>query len=139
MENERLTQLKNHFSEIRKDYEGIFEFMSRSNNINFPLSNNDGEHLARLGLSELQGVIPWIPFERLTEIEFLGKGGFGEVYSAALINADARGFARSLLMNFPEIVFDAGPVKQVAFKELNSNVIHEVRIKFSTNTKKTQA
>ncbi|RIB17308.1 hypothetical protein C2G38_2037834 [Gigaspora rosea] len=35
---------------------------------------------------EYENVIEWIPFDRLSEVKEIGKGGFGSVYSAAWLD-----------------------------------------------------
>lgn len=64
------------------------------NRLNFPGHSAELERaLQTLGLPELVGCLVWVPWDRLKDVEELGRGGFATVYRGTIQSVDERGFA----------------------------------------------
>ncbi|RUS13649.1 kinase-like domain-containing protein [Endogone sp. FLAS-F59071] len=64
------------------------------NRLNFPGHSAEVERALRtLGLPELAGCLVWVPWDRLEDVEELGRGGFATVYRGTIRSMDERGFA----------------------------------------------
>src|SRR3954454_10784474 len=86
MSSERLQHslsLLKPFNEISKyQQEGIKRYKR-----NFPDPSNELlRHLTVLGVPQLCDYLAWMPFERFTRVEILGRGGFATVWKGAVNN-----------------------------------------------------
>ena len=84
MSSERLQHnlsLLKPFNELTQYIQGKI----KENKLDFPDPSNELlRHLTVLGVPQLCDYLAWIPFERFTRVEFLGRGGFATVWKGAV-------------------------------------------------------
>src|SRR3954462_14824605 len=84
MSSERLQQSLSFLKPFKKLDEDTQEDI-KENKLNFPDPSNELlRHLTVLGVPQLCDYLAWMPFERFTEVEFLGRGGFATVWKGAV-------------------------------------------------------
>src|SRR4051812_4929565 len=84
MSSERLQHNLSLLKPFNKLHEGVRGRIN-DNKRNFPDPSNELlRHLTVLGVPQLCDYLAWMPFERFTRVEILGRGGFATVWKGAV-------------------------------------------------------
>src|SRR3954470_8926112 len=77
-----------HNLSLLKPFNELYESVQESindNKLEFPDPSNELlRHLTVLGVPQLCDYLAWMPFERFTGVEILGRGGFATVWKGAV-------------------------------------------------------